>query len=132
MGPHRRGPVTACPRAGRGTPAVARGTGTLAIIAYHQPVTRARSRNRGVSTSKGTVDVLSNGWVRMRGRRGRRDAVTYGTTDAFLGISCWPLRIGTARGTEGTGLLAAPCPPGSPFPCRTIRRAWREEDPIEG
>ncbi|MGN6549321.1 MAG: SMC-Scp complex subunit ScpB, partial [Pararhizobium sp.] len=55
----------------------------LAIIAYHQPVTRAEIEEiRGVATSKGTLDVLlETGWVRMRGRRkapGR--PVTYGTT----------------------------------------------------
>nr|WP_245926802.1 SMC-Scp complex subunit ScpB [Breoghania corrubedonensis] len=60
---------------------------TLAIIAYHQPVTRAEIEEvRGVSTSKGTIDVLlETGWIRMRGRRrtpGR--PVTYGTTEAFL------------------------------------------------
>lgn len=60
---------------------------TLAIIAYHQPVTRAEIEEiRGVSTSKGTLDVLlETGWIRMRGRRrtpGR--PVTYGTTEDFL------------------------------------------------
>src|SRR5690606_39647888 len=55
----------------------------LAIIAYHQPVTRAEIEDiRGVETSKGTLDtLLETGWVRMRGRRrtpGR--PVTYGTT----------------------------------------------------
>ena len=60
---------------------------TLAIIAYHQPVTRAEIEAvRGVQASKGTLDVLLElGLVRMRGRRrtpGR--PVTYGTTDAFL------------------------------------------------
>jgi len=59
----------------------------LAIIAYHQPVTRAEIEEiRGVATSKGTLDVLmETGWVKMRGRRktpGR--PVTYGTTDEFL------------------------------------------------
>lgn len=59
----------------------------LAIVAYHQPVTRAEIEEiRGVSTSKGTLDVLlETGWVRMRGRRkapGR--PVTYGTTPDFL------------------------------------------------
>ncbi len=59
----------------------------LAIIAYHQPVTRAELEDiRGVETSKGTLDtLLETEWVRMRGRRktpGR--PVTYGTTDAFL------------------------------------------------
>jgi segregation and condensation protein B len=60
---------------------------TLAIIAYHQPVTRAEIEEiRGVSTSPGTLDILlETRWVRPRGRRrapGR--PVTYGTTDAFL------------------------------------------------
>jgi segregation and condensation protein B len=59
----------------------------LAIIAYHQPVTRAEMEDiRGVETSKGTLDLLmETGWVRMRGRRrvpGR--PVTYGTTESFL------------------------------------------------
>src|SRR5690606_6688027 len=56
---------------------------TLAIIAYHQPVTRAEIESvRGVSLSKGTLDLLLEmGMVRLRGRRrspGR--PVTYGTT----------------------------------------------------
>ena len=60
---------------------------TLAIIAYHQPVTRAEIEEiRGVSLSKGTLDTLfEQGWVHPRGRRktpGR--PVTWGTTDAFL------------------------------------------------
>lgn len=59
----------------------------LAIIAYHQPVTRAEIEEiRGVETSKGTLDTLMEStWIRMRGRRrtpGR--PVTYGTTEAFL------------------------------------------------
>ena len=60
---------------------------TLAIIAYHQPITRAELEEvRGVSISKGTLDLLMEmGWVRLRGRKktpGR--PVTFGTTDAFL------------------------------------------------
>ncbi|HFB54751.1 MAG TPA: SMC-Scp complex subunit ScpB [Hellea balneolensis] len=60
---------------------------TLAIIAYHQPVTRPEIEDvRGVSVSGGTIDVLMElGWIRLRGRRrtpGR--PVTYGTTEAFL------------------------------------------------
>jgi segregation and condensation protein B len=63
------------------------GIETLAIIAYHQPVTRAEIEDiRGVALSKGTVDTLMEiGWVRIRGRKrtpGR--PVTYGTTDDFL------------------------------------------------
>jgi len=60
---------------------------TLAIIAYHQPCTRAEVESvRGVSLSRGTLDLLLEmGFVRLRGRRrtpGR--PVTYGTTDKFL------------------------------------------------
>jgi segregation and condensation protein B len=60
---------------------------TLAIIAYHQPVTRAEVEEiRGVQLSKGTLDVLlDQGWLRPKGRRqtpGR--PVTWGTTEAFL------------------------------------------------
>jgi segregation and condensation protein B len=60
---------------------------TLAIIAYHQPATRAEIEEiRGVQISKGTLDVLLEaGWIRLRGRRrtpGR--PVTFGTTPAFL------------------------------------------------
>jgi len=60
---------------------------TLAIIAYHQPVTRAEIEEiRGVALSKGTLDTLLEAdWVRPKGRRrtpGR--PVTWGTTDDFL------------------------------------------------
>ncbi|MCC2979165.1 SMC-Scp complex subunit ScpB [Sphingomonas sp. IC4-52] len=60
---------------------------TLAIIAYHEPVTRADIEAiRGVQISKGTLDVLMDaGWVRPAGRRevpGR--PLTYGTTQSFL------------------------------------------------
>jgi segregation and condensation protein B len=94
---------------------------TLAIIAYHQPVTRAEIEEiRGVSTSKGTLDVLLEmGWVRMRGRRrapGR--PVTYGTTDTFLehfgldGVKDLP---GLAE-LKGAGLLDSNLPPGFTIP----------------
>lgn len=60
---------------------------TLAIIAYHQPVTRAEIEEiRGVVISRGTLDMLLEiGWIRPKGRRetpGR--PVTWATTDAFL------------------------------------------------
>jgi segregation and condensation protein B len=62
-------------------------TETLAIIAYHQPVTRAEVEEiRGVSLSRGTLDLLLElGWIKPKGRRrtpGR--PVTWGTTGAFL------------------------------------------------
>jgi segregation and condensation protein B len=60
---------------------------TLAIVAYHQPVTRAEVEEiRGVALSKGTLDLLIEaGWIAPKGRRetpGR--PLTWGTTDAFL------------------------------------------------
>ncbi|OWK33487.1 SMC-Scp complex subunit ScpB [Sphingomonas dokdonensis] len=62
-------------------------TETLAIIAYHEPVTRAEIEAiRGVQISRGTLDVLMDaGWIRPTGRRevpGR--PLTFGTTPAFL------------------------------------------------
>ena len=63
------------------------GVETLAIVAYHQPVTRAEIEEiRGVSLSRGTLDILLEaGWIRPRGRRqvpGK--PITWGTSDAFL------------------------------------------------
>lgn len=63
------------------------GVETLAIIAYHQPVTRAEIEEiRGVSLSKGTLDTLLEiGWVKPKGRRrtpGR--PVTWATSQTFL------------------------------------------------
>ncbi|MEQ1810326.1 MAG: SMC-Scp complex subunit ScpB [Terricaulis sp.] len=60
---------------------------TLAVIAYHQPVTRAEIEDiRGVSLSRGSMELLLEiGWIRPRGRRrtpGR--PLTFGTSDAFL------------------------------------------------
>jgi segregation and condensation protein B len=60
---------------------------TLAVIAYHQPVTRAEIEDiRGVSLSRGSMELLLEiDWIRPRGRRrtpGR--PLTFGTSDAFL------------------------------------------------
>lgn len=60
---------------------------TLAIVAYHQPVTRGEIEElRGVALSKGTLDtLLEAGWIRPRGRRRTPGKpVTWGTSDAFL------------------------------------------------
>lgn len=62
-------------------------TEVLAIVAYHEPVSRAEIESiRGVQTAKGTLDVLMEaGWVRIAGRRevpGR--PVIYATTPEFL------------------------------------------------
>ncbi len=60
---------------------------TLAIIAYHQPITRAELEEiRGVSISKGTMDLLlETGWIQPKGRRASPGRpVTWVTTPAFL------------------------------------------------
>jgi segregation and condensation protein B len=110
---------------------------TLAIIAYHQPVTRTEIEDiRGVSTSKGSIDVLlQTGWIRPRGRRkapGR--PVTYGTTDTFLshfGLD----RLDDLPGLEelkGSGLLDGRLPAGFAVPMPSDDPALREdEDPLE-
>lgn len=93
----------------------------LAIIAYHQPVTRAEIEEiRGVSTSRGTLDVLlETGWIRMRGRRrtpGR--PVTYGTTGDFLvhfGLDSIQDLPGLDE-LKGAGLLDGRIPPGFSIP----------------
>ena len=103
---------------------------TLAIIAYHQPVTRADIEDiRGVAVSKGALDVLMEaGWVRMRGRRkapGR--PITYGTTPAFLihfGLDAIADLPGLDELQGRRACSTASCRPGSA--CRsptTIRRA---------
>jgi len=110
---------------------------TLAIIAYHQPVTRAEIEDvRGVAISKGTLDtLLETTWVRLRGRRkapGR--PVTYGTTEAFLlhfGLEA----IGDLPGLEelrGAGLFDGRLPPGFGVPSPQDDPALAEdEDPLE-
>ena len=110
---------------------------TLAIIAYHQPVTRAEIEElRGVSTSKGSVDVLlETGWIRPRGRRkspGR--PLTYGTSEAFLshfGLDA----VGDLPGLEelkGAGMLDGRLPPGFSVPMPSDDPALRDdEDPLE-
>jgi segregation and condensation protein B len=60
---------------------------TLAVIAYHQPVTRAEIEQiRGVALGKGTIDTLMEaGWVRPRGRRvGPGRPLLWVTTPGFL------------------------------------------------
>ncbi|MGQ0457680.1 MAG: SMC-Scp complex subunit ScpB [Hyphomicrobium sp.] len=94
---------------------------TLAIIAYHQPVTRAEIEDiRGVQTSPGTLDVLmETGWIRPRGRRrapGR--PLTYGTTEQFLthfGLDAIRDLPGLAD-LKAAGLLDSNLPPGFTMP----------------
>lgn len=94
---------------------------TLAIIAYHQPVTRAEIEQiRGVSTSAGTLDILlDTTWIRPRGRRrapGR--PVTYGTTEQFLehfGLDSAADLPGLSE-LRGAGLLSSQLPPDFSVP----------------
>ena len=62
---------------------------TLSIIAYHQPVTRSEIEDiRGVSISRGTIDILLElGWVKPKGRRQTPGKpLTWGTTEKFLDV----------------------------------------------
>jgi len=110
---------------------------TLAIVAYHQPVTRAEIEEiRGVATAKGTLDVLlETGWVRMRGRRrtpGR--PITWGTTEAFL-VHFGLESVGDLPGLEelrGAGLLEGTIPPGFSVPVpRSADELSDDEDPLD-
>ncbi len=94
---------------------------TLAIVAYHQPVTRAEIEEiRGVTISKGTLDVLmETGWVRPRGRRrAPGKPVTYGTTEAFLAhFSLETVKdLPGLSELKGAGLLDANLPPDFKVP----------------
>lgn len=111
---------------------------TLAIIAYHQPCTRADIEDvRGVAVSKGSLDqLLEIGWVRLRGRR--RDApgrpALYGTTPAFLehfnleSVADLP---GMAD-LRAAGLLDARLPPGFAIPSPVDAGDGPDENEAEG
>jgi segregation and condensation protein B len=110
---------------------------TLAIIAYHQPVTRADIEEiRGVAVSKGALDVLmETGWVRMRGRRrspGR--PITYGTTQEFL-IHFALDSVGDLPGLDelkGAGLFEGKLPVGFGVPAPNDNESLAEdEEPLE-
>jgi segregation and condensation protein B len=106
---------------------------TMAIVAYHQPVTRAEIEGiRGVSVAKGTLEVLlETGWVRLRGRRktpGR--PVTFGTSKDFLdhfGLET----IGDLPGVDelkAAGLLDARLPDGLDVPMPSDDPALRDDE----
>jgi segregation and condensation protein B len=107
---------------------------TLAIVAYHQPVTRAEiDAIRGVQANRGTLDqLLELGLVRMRGRRrspGR--PVTFGTTDAFLehyGLASLADLPGAAE-MKAAGLLSLDLPAGFEFAPGAPSDV--EEDPLD-
>jgi len=112
-------------------------TETLAIVAYHQPVTRAEIEEiRGVVAAAGTLDVLlKTGWIRPRGRRkapGR--PITYGTTEAFL--SHFGLEeVADLPGLDelkGAGLLEGNLPAGFAVPIPTDDSTLRDdEEPLD-
>ncbi len=109
---------------------------TLAIVAYHQPVTRAEIEDiRGVAVSKGTLDALMEvGWVKIRGRKrtpGR--PVTYGTTEAFL-VQFGLESVNHLPGTDelkAAGFLDALPPSGFDVPNPSDQMS-PDEDPYEG
>jgi segregation and condensation protein B len=110
---------------------------TLAIVAYHQPVTRAEIEDiRGVTTSKGTLDVLlETGWIRLRGRRkapGR--PVTYGTTESFMshfGLEALTDLPGLDE-LKGAGLIDQSLASGFAVPLPSDDTALRDdEEPLE-
>jgi segregation and condensation protein B len=111
------------------------GQETLAIVAYHQPVTRAEIEAvRGVQASRGTLDVLLElGLVKMRGRRrtpGR--PVTFGTTDAFLehyGLASLADLPGAAE-MKASGLLAMDLPSGF-APPQPSSELGDDEEPLD-
>jgi segregation and condensation protein B len=110
---------------------------TLAIIAYHQPVTRGEIEEiRGVATSRGTLDaLLETGWIRLRGRRrtpGR--PVTYGTTPGFLdhfGLD----RVDDLPGLDelkGAGFIEGKLAKGLSVPVPSDDSSLRDdEDPLD-
>src|SRR5690348_1507532 len=110
---------------------------TLAIIAYHQPVTRAEIEDiRGVAMSKGTIDTLMEvGWVKIRGRKrtpGR--PVTYGTSESFL-VQFGLENVNHLPGTDelkAAGFLEALPPSGFDVPNPSDQLGPDEDPYIEG
>src|SRR5271166_1051977 len=110
---------------------------TLAIVAYHQPVTRADIEEiRGVAVSKGALDVLMEaGWVRMRGRRRAPGCpITYGTTSDFLiefGLEAITDLPGLDE-LQGAGLFEGKLPTGYGLPDPNDEPTLRpDEEPLD-
>ena len=98
---------------------------TLAIIAYHQPVTRAEIEEiRGVSVSRGTIDLLMElDWIKIGRRRASPGRpITFAITQNFLDH----FGLESARDLPGlkelksAGLLESPPPPGTSAPEETL------------
>lgn len=110
---------------------------TLAIIAYHQPVTRAEIEEvRGVTISTGTLDILmETGWVRPRGRRrAPGKPITYGTTETFLSHFNLPSvqDLPGLRELKAAGLLDSTLPPGFEVPSPTdVANLLPDELPLD-
>lgn len=109
----------------------------LAIIAYHQPVTRTEIEQiRGVQMNKGLLDLLLEaGFIRLRGRRrtpGR--PVTFGTTEGFL-IAFGLDSVADLPSIEeivAAGLAEGPVPAGLSLPLPSdIPGSGLDEDPLE-
>src|SRR3569623_1936591 len=109
---------------------------TLAIIAYHQPATRAEVEEvTGVATGKGTLDLLMEaGWVKITDLPlTKNHPVTYGTTEAFLdhfGLES----LGDLPGLEelkGAGLLSNRLPPNMQIPLPFDGPLREDEDPLD-
>jgi segregation and condensation protein B len=109
---------------------------TLAVVAYHQPVTRAEIEEiRGVAMNKGVLNaLLEAGFIRMRGRRrtpGR--PVTYGTTPQFLdhfGLE----QLSDLPGLDelkGAGFLSTKVPPELQIPMPFEGELHPDEDPLD-
>lgn len=110
---------------------------TLAIIAYHQPVTRAEIEEiRGVQTSRGTLDVLmETSWIRPRGRRrAPGKPLTYGTTEEFMshfGLAGLGDLPGLAE-LKSAGLLDSDLPPDFAVPSpQQLAAVMPDELPLE-
>ena len=109
---------------------------TLAIIAYHQPVTRAEIEDiRGVSVSKGTLELLlETEWIRPRGRRrspGR--PLTFGTTEAFethFGLESLKDLPGLEE-LKAAGLLDMNLPPDFRITLPDPDAEMDDEDPLD-
>ena len=112
-------------------------TETLAIIAYHQPVTRAEIEEiRGVAVSRGTLDQLIEiGWVRLgRRRQSPGRPVTFVVTEAFLdhfGLASTRDLPGLAE-LRAAGLLDATPPSGPLAAARDEEDSHADDGPAAG